>query len=209
MKVYDISLTLSHEIPAWPGDCGPEFKKLLEMSKGEMCNITAMKMTVHTGTHVDAPCHFVDGATSSETIPLKTLIGPALVVEALDAEHITKDVLMSLDIPPNIERLLIKTRNSNEWVKGNKEFKKDYVAISKDGAQLLVDRGVKLIGVDYLSVAPFHDLVPTHEILLKNEVVILEGTNLSKVPPGHYTLYCLPLKIKGADGAPTRAVLIE
>ena len=209
MKVYDISLTLSNEIPVWPGDRGLEFKKLLEMSKGEMCNVTGIKMTAHTGTHVDAPCHFVDGAASSETIPLKNLIGPALVVEALDADLITKDVLESLEIPPKTERLLIKTRNSNEWVNKSCKFKEDYVAVSKDGAEFLVERGVKLIGVDYLSVAPFHDLIPTHEILLKNEMIVLEGINLSEVPKGSYTLYCLPLKIKGSDGAPARAILVQ
>jgi len=209
MKMYDISLTLSESIPTWPGDKGAEFKKLLELSKGELANVTAIKMSTHTGTHVDAPCHFLKDGDSVEKISLEVLIGEAVVVEGSDAKLITKEVLEQVNIPPNTERLLIKTQNSEQWKNGATEFIEDYIAISADGAEYLVEQGVKLIGVDYLSVAPFDRLVATHEILLKAEVVILEGINLTEVSPGTYTLYCLPIKIAGSDGAPARAILVE
>ncbi len=209
MKIYDISLTLSEAIPIWPGDRETEFKKLLEINEGEMANVTAIKMSAHAGTHVDAPCHFLKDGYPVEKLPLEVLIGKAVVIEALDVELITKKVLEGIQIPPNTERLLVKTRNSEQWSNGATEFIEDYIAISADGAEYLVERGVKLIGVDYLSVAPFNSLVATHQILLKAEVVILEGTNLTEVPPGTYTLYCLPIKIAGSDGAPARAVLVE
>jgi len=209
MKIYDISLTLSESIPTWPGDRGAEFKKLLYLSKGEMANVTAIKMSAHTGTHVDAPCHFLKDGYSVEKLSLEVLVGKAVVVEALDAKIITKEVLEGVNIPPNTERLLIKTRNSEQWASGATEFIEDYVAISADGAEYLVDQGVKLIGADYLSVAPFDRLVATHQILLKAEVIILEGINLIEVSPGNYTLYCLPIKIAGSDGAPARAILVE
>ena len=209
MKMYDISLTLSESIPTWPGDRGAEFKKLLELSKGEMANVTAIKMSAHTGTHVDAPCHFLKDGYSVEKLSLEVLIGKAVVVDTSDAKLITKKVLEEINIPPNTERLLIKTRNSEQWENGATEFIEDYIAISADGAEHLVEQGVKLIGVDYLSVAPFDRLVATHQILLKAEVVILEGINLTEVSPGIYTLYCLPIKIAGSDGAPARAILVE
>lgn len=209
MRMYDISLTLSESIPTWPGDRGAEFKKLLELSKGEMANVTAIKMSAHTGTHVDAPCHFLKDGYSVEKLSLEVLIGKAVVVDALDAKLITKEVLEEINIPSNTERLLIKTRNSEQWENGATEFIEDYVAISADGAEYLVEQGVKLIGVDYLSVAPFDRLVATHQILLKAEVVVLEGINLTEISPGIYTLYCLPIKIAGSDGAPARAILVE
>ena len=208
MKMHDISLTLSESIPIWPGDKGAEFKQFLEVCKGEVANVTAIKMSAHTGTHVDAPCHFLKDGYSVEKLPLEVLIGKAVVVEALDVKLITKEVLENVNIPPNTERLLIKTQNSEQWASGATEFIEDYVAISADGAEYLVDQGVKLIGVDYLSVAPFDRLVDTHRILLKAEVVILEGVNLTEVSPGTYTLYCLPIKIAGSDGAPARAILV-
>jgi arylformamidase len=164
-------------------------------------------MSAHTGTHVDAPYHFLPKGYGVEKLPLNVLVGKAVVVEALEANLITKEVLEGLDIPQNTERLLIKTRSSEEWTKGATEFIEDYVAISADGAQHLVEIGVKLIGVDYLSVAPFDALIETHEILLGAEVIILEGVNLAEVSKGTYTLYALPVKIAGSDGAPTRAIL--
>ncbi|MCB1109912.1 MAG: cyclase family protein [Chlamydiia bacterium] len=207
MKVYDISLTLSESIPTWPGDRGAEFKKLMEVSKGDMASVTAIKMSAYTGTHVDAPCHFLENGYGVEKLPLNILMGEALVVEALDVDLITKEVLEGIGFP-STQRLLIKTRNSKQWEEGATTFIEDYVAISADGADYLVKRGVKLIGVDYLSVAPFQALVETHQILLKADVIILEGINLSEVPSGKYQLYCLPLKISGSDGAPARAILL-
>lgn len=183
MKIYDISLTLSESIPTWPGDERPKFEKTLKLSEGDLANVTHMSMSTHTGTHVDAPLHFLKNGYSVENLPLKILIGKAVVVEALEADCLTKAVLKDLDIPPNTERLLIKTRNSQQWANGATEFIKDYVAISADGACYLVSKGIKLIGVDYLSVAPIDDQTLTHDILLKANVVILEGLNLLEIKP--------------------------
>ena len=121
---------------------------------------------------------------------------------------VTADLLEHSDIPPRTRRVLLKTRNSEIWNKNHSSFQTNFVALSADGAEYLVNRGVKLVGVDYLSIAPFHASVPTHEILLKAGVVIVEGLDLSQVSQGRYTLHCLPLKLAGADGAPARAVLV-
>ncbi|MCB1106589.1 MAG: cyclase family protein [Chlamydiia bacterium] len=207
MKIYDISLTLSESIPTWRADPKPQFRKTLSLEKGEVANVSHMSLCVHAGTHVDAPCHFLKGGSTVETLPLEILVGKAVVIEAMEADRLTQEVFEKASIPPDTERLLVKTGNSKEWEKGATEFIEDYVGVSADGAKYLVEKGIKLIGVDYLSVAPLDEIVPTHETLLKGEVVIIEGLNLSKIEPGTYTLYCLPLKIAGSDGAPARVIL--
>jgi arylformamidase len=142
-------------------------------------------------------------------LPLDVLIGPTEVIQiSEDVDVITADILEKASVPAKTVRLLIKTRNSRQWEGNVSEFAKNFVGISVDGAEWLVRRGVKLIGVDYLSVAPYKQSIPTHQILLKPGIIILEGVNLNAVPPGHYMLYCLPLKLVGSDGAPARAILI-
>lgn len=206
--IYDITLTLSETLPIWPGDPQPHFKKILKLEEGEIANVTHISMGAHTGTHVDAPSHFLKEGSSVEDLSLDTLIGKAFVIE-IEGDLITKEALKKASISQNVERLLIKTRNSNHWANNSSHFDENFVAISPDGAKHLVERGVKLIGVDYLSVAPFKDPTPTHQILLKASTIIVEGLNLSAVNPGEYTLYCLPLKIAGSDGAPARTILID
>jgi arylformamidase len=125
-----------------------------------------------------------------------------------DTESITAQVLQRAEIPPRTRRLLFKTRNSEFWAQNKRDFRQDFVSLSLDGAQYLVERGVKLVGIDYLSVAPYKEGGPIHETLLKAGVVIVEGLNLYEISQGRYALYCLPLKIKGADGAPARAILV-
>ncbi len=166
-------------------------------------------MCAHSGTHVDAPFHFInENALTVDQLSLKVLSGRAYVLNLPDCDLITAQVLENAEIPPRTRRLLFKTRNSAYWSSHGNAFRDDYVALSKDGAQWLVDRGVKLVGIDYLSIAPFTDTRLTHEILLKAGVVVIEGLDLSKVSQGRYTLHCLPLKLAGADGAPARAILI-
>ena len=144
-----------------------------------------------------------------DTLRLDVLVGPALVVQALEADALSADVLEGLTIPPGAERVLFRTRNSDRWARGEREFYENFVAITEDGARWLVERGVRLVGVDYLSVAPFDESVPTHQILLRAGVIAVEGLNLSGIAPGVYQLVCLPLKIAGSDGAPARAILID
>jgi arylformamidase len=169
-----------------------------------------MASGVHIGTHVDAPYHFIADGKTIESLALDALVGPAQVVELpADVRLIGASDLERAGIETGMERVLLKTRNSQFWGQPGLPFQKDFTAIAPGGAAYLVERGVKLVGIDYFSVAPFGDSVPTHRALLGAEVIALEGIDLSQVPAGRYQLYCLPLKLGGSDGAPARAILID
>jgi arylformamidase len=208
MKVYDVTLTISESLPVWPGDP----KVVLEHQKikenGGEVNLTRLAMSAHTGTHVDAPFHFLAKGSTAESIPLGILTGRAYVQYLPDVDRITADVLEEAAIPPRTRRVLFKTRNSELWARGEKDFRTDFVGVAPDAAEFLIDRGVRLVGVDYLSIAPYDSPRPTHEIFLDSGVVIVEGLDLSKVSQGRYTFYCLPLKLSRSDGAPARAILV-
>jgi len=209
MKIYDISVTISPNLPVWPGDPAVDLHQTDFMDKGAPCNLTFLALNVHAGTHVDAPHHFMNDGRTVENLPLDALAGPAFVLHLPDSVNIvTAAILETSDIPPGAERLLFRTRNSAIWQRGEQVFQKGFVAIAPDAAEWVVRRGVKLVGIDYLSVAAFGDPLPTHETLLKAGVVAVEGLDLSRVPQGRYQLYCLPLKLRGADGAPARAILV-
>lgn len=207
-QIYDLTLPISRSLIVWPEDPAIDLHRVAKMEDGDDCNITRMAMSVHTGTHLDAPSHFIADGTHVESLDLNTLVGPALVVDAEDATQITAVLLDTLNIPANTTRLLIKTTNSERWIKGETSFYEEYVAVTDDGAQWLVDHGIKLIGVDYLSVAPYSDLIIPHQILLGAKVIPVEGLNLHHISPGEYQLICLPMLIKGSDGAPCRAILM-
>ncbi|HEU0293864.1 MAG TPA: cyclase family protein [Anaerolineales bacterium] len=210
MTIYDISLTISPNLPIWPGDPALELEQIESMDKGAHANVTRLSAAVHLGTHVDAPHHFLNDGRTVESLPLDVLTGPCYVTQLPDGiEAITAEVLDRSEISSEMKRVLFGTRNSHLWASGESTFQTDFVAITDDGAEWLVDRGIQLVGVDYLSVAPYGDSVPTHTILLKAGVVVVEGLNLSKIVRGFYDLYCLPLKIAGSDGAPARAILIQ
>ncbi len=207
MRTYDITLTISPDMVVWPKDPKVEFTRTSKIEDGAHANVTQMKLGVHTGTHVDAPFHFIEGGNTVDNLPLELLIGRAYVLHLPEVDYITLDIVKNSTIPPRTKRVLFRTKNSEIWNSNKKTFQKNFVSLSPEAAEYLIGRGVKLIGVDYLSVAPFGDSVPTHKKLLESDVVVLEGLNLSEVSQGRYTLYCLPLKLKGADGAPARAVL--
>ena len=210
MTIHDISLTLSPDLPTWPGDPALELEQFESMDAGAHANVTRMSTSVHVGTHVDAPHHFLNNGRTIEQLSLEVLTGPCYVLQLPDGvDAITSEVLERSEITPDMKRILFGTSNSHLWVKVETEFQTDFVAITEDGAEWLVEHGVQLVGVDYLSVAPYGDSVPTHSVLLKAGVVVVEGLNLSKVIRGFYDLYCLPLKIAGSDGAPARAILIQ
>jgi arylformamidase len=210
MTIYDISLTISPSLPTWPGDPGLELEQSESMDKGAHVNVTRISSSVHLGTHVDAPHHFLNDGRTVEQLPLDVLTGPCYVVQMPDGiDAITAEVLERTEITSDMKRILFGTSNSHEWVKGESKFMEDFVAITEDGAEWLVEHGVQLVGVDYLSVAPYGDSGPTHNVLLKAGVVVVEGLDLSSVMRGFYDLYCLPLKIAGSDGAPARAILIQ
>jgi arylformamidase len=206
--MYDISVGVSPEIPVWPGDPPVKLEQVKSIKDGEEANVSQLEAGVHVGTHIDAPLHFVEGGNSVDAIPLKSLIGRAYVVDVRKADVLNAEALESARIPPRTRRLLFKTRNSEHWAKKERRFQRNYVAVDASGAEWLVKKGVRLVGVDYLSVAPFRDGTTTHRILLEAGVVVVEGLNLAKVSKGRYTLYCLPIKLMGSDGAPARAVLV-
>ena len=208
MRIYDISLLISSNMPIWPGDPNLVLERIEKMEEGSHCNVSRLDLSVHTGTHVDAPYHFLSKGKTVDTLSLSHLTGRVYVTYLPDAQQITASVLERAEIPPRTRRILFKTRNSDIWARREMGFQENFVAITPDGADYLVNRGLKLVGVDYLSVAPFGQSVPTHQTLLGAGVIVVEGLDLSQVPPGRYTLYCLPLKLSGSDGAPARAILI-
>lgn len=208
MRTYDITLTISPDLPSWPGDPRVEIERVRKIEDGSNANVSRVDMGVHTGTHVDAPFHFLQDGITVDQIDLSLLTGRAYVLHLPDVDVITAPVLENAQIPPRTRRVLFKTRNSESWEKEDQDFNTDFVGLSEDGADYLVKRGVKLVGMDYLSVAPYKKSRPTHESLLRAGVVIVEGLDLSEVSQGRYTLYCLPLKIANSDGAPARAILI-
>ena len=207
-KFYDITLPFSPRLPAWPGGPKPVVERLLSLEDGGVANVSRIDSCVHYGTHMDAPLHFIDGANGIEAMPVDVQIGPALVVHLPDADAITADVLNAQDIPDGAERILFKTRNSDLWNDLDHEFFEDFVAVAPDGAEWLVERGIRLAGIDYLSIETYHtEDFPTHKILLGAGMAIAEGLDLRAEQPEIFEMTCLPIKVSGADGAPARAVL--
>ena len=210
MTIYDVSLTISPNLPTWPGDPALVLELFESMDKGAHANVTKFSSSVHLGTHVDAPHHFLNDGRTADTLPLDVLTGPCYVAQLPDGiDEISSEVLGRTEITSEMKRVLFGTRNSHLWARGESKFQTDFVAITEDGAEWLVEHGVQLVGIDYLSVAPYGDSVPTHTVLLKAGVIVVEGLNLSQVMRGFYDLYCLPLKIAGCDGAPARAILVQ
>jgi len=209
MRLYDITVPIENDMPVWPGDPAVRLERVASIAQGANANVSRLSCGVHVGTHVDAPVHFLDGAGAVEAMPLDVLIGRAFVADLRRATRIDAEALDQAHIPPRVRRILFRTRNSEFWRRGEKTFQSGFVAVDASGAEWLVRRKVRLVGVDYLSVAPYKDSRPTHQILLAAGVVILEGVDLSRVPPGAYLLYCLPMKLVGSDGAPARAVLAK
>jgi arylformamidase len=206
MNWIDVSVPVKSGMAHWPGDIDVSVERVSSMADGEQCNLSRLQMSAHTGTHMDAPLHFVDGAISIDQMPLDATIGVARVIEIGVMEAIGRAELEPFAIEPG-ERLLIKTANSARCWETD-EFIKDFVYISEDGAKYLVEREVRSVGVDYLSVAGFYkDTAETHVALLGAGVWIIEGLDLRGILPGLYDLICLPLKLLGADGAPARAIL--
>jgi len=206
MTYYDISLTLSADTVGWLGAPPFELLERRRMRQGDPNNASALRMSVHAGTHIDAPFHFVPDGATIEALSPEIFIGPALV-QAVEADrYITEAHVDALDLQGET-RVLFKTRNS-QLLKGA-TFDPDFVAFSVEAAQALVGRGIKLVGLDYLSVAHADEQIPVHRAFLDHGVVLLEGIDLSEVAPGRYELMCLPIRLRGADGAPCRAVLHE
>jgi arylformamidase len=207
-QYFDVSLPYTAGLARWPTAVRPVIKKTKDMSKGAGNNNSRIEAGVHHSTHVDAPLHYIADGKSVESMPPEILIGGVTVIELTEVEMITASVLEAASLPSDCERLLFKTRNSDLWNDMDHEFYLDYVSVTPDAARILVDRGVRLVGVDYLSVEAYGlEGNGTHRTLLGAGVVIVEGLDLREVEAGAYEMACLPIKITGADGAPARVVL--
>lgn len=208
-RIIDVSLGIGNDLLTWPGDPGVSVERAKLLERGDPANVSEIHMGSHTGTHVDPPVHFIDGADPVDRLDLEVFYGEAVVADLRDADEVGPKELEALELPGEVERLLCRTRNSDLWTQARPSFPKDYVAVSPDGARWIVDRELKLVGVDFLSVektvGPDH---PVHKTLLGGGTIIVEGLNLSRVEPGTYKFVCLPLKVMGGDGAPARAALI-
>ena len=206
MTYHDISLNLSADTVRWVVAPPLEVHERRRMSRGDDVNATALTMSVHAGTHLDAPFHFLPDGAGIDALPLERFIGPAMV-HAVDANRYITEAHVDAIPLDGVTRVLFKTRNS-ELLK-RREYDPNFVAFSLEAARALVARGVDLVGLDYLSVAHADEQVPVHRAFLDHGVVLLEGIDLSEIRPGRYELICFPLRLRGLDGAPCRAVLRE
>ena len=210
MPIYDLSVPLSTELPTYPGDPGIQISAWSSLDNGDAANVSALNFGAHTGTHVDAPAHFLQNTKKVEALDLEVLIGVAEVIEVPGDRRTIDEEFVASNCQEGTTRILFKTRNSAFWAGDYADFRTDFTHLDLPAAQWLVERGVKLVGIDYLSIEKFGSKDhAVHRALLSNEVIILEGLNLSDVPAGKYELICLPLRLRSklGDGAPARAVL--
>lgn len=206
-RYYDVSMALCEEIPVFPGDPGLEITSHMSISNGDKANVSVISMGSHTGTHIDAPKHFIDTGAAIDELPPEYFMGEAKVFEIPDKDAVTFEDISSLDIEKG-DIVLFKTRNSKE--RKTREFNKNSVYIAPDAASYLAEIGIKTVGIDYLSVERFgSEFCEVHHTLLESGIVIIEGLNLDGIKPGKYEISALPLKISGGNGSPARVVLIE
>ena len=208
MKIYDVTVAISEAVPVYAGDPRVTIEGVLSMAAGDAANVSQLCFGAHTGTHVDAPNHFIDGTRRVEDLDIEKLIGPCRLVELDDS--VTAIEPIHLAKLGGVERVLFKTRNSAFWNEPETGFRTDFTYITPDAARVLAAGRLKLVGIDYLSIEKFGSKDhAVHRAFLSHEVIILEGLNLSGVPAGKYELICLPLRLRSklGDGAPARAVL--
>jgi arylformamidase len=205
-EIYDVTVALSEETPVYPGDPPVELRRILSLASGDVANVSHLSCGTHTGTHIDPPSHFLADGMTLDELPLDVLLGPCRVVDAGEVAVIDRALVEGAGLD-GVERVLFKTRNSRFWHE-RREFAKDYVYLAPEAAHALVAGGARLVGIDYLSIErPDFERPETHLALLERGVVIVEGLDLSAVEAGTYELICLPLRIRGGDGAPARVIL--
>ncbi len=207
-SIYDISMPLSEHTPVWP--TSEKFNiRWTKNIKKDGVNESELYLNTHTGTHIDLPFHFLESGKKMGDLSLERLIGKAVVLEYPGERDVNSKFLKTVDIPSDCDKLLIKTSNSSNRV-DKSEFIKSYIALGMEGAEWIVEKGINLVGIDYLSIEQFSETENLiHKILLKNDIIILEGLRLGAVKPGLYQLFVLPLNVPDAEGAPARAILIE
>lgn len=201
MELIDVTVPVRPGMVTYPGDPAVQAELHSAIGRGDVVNLTRLDFGVHSGTHVDAPAHFLDGESGVEALALDALVGPASVVDARAvAGVLDREAIEGLALP-DLPRLLFRTSNSELWERS--EFVRDFVRFVGSGADVLVERGVRLVGIDYLSIGD----EDAHRVLLGAGIVVVEGLDLRRAGPGDYELLCLPMKLEGADGAPARVVL--
>lgn len=216
-RIFDITHTLRPEMPSWGSEEGlGQFLWLPQsMKNGSLANNSEMKLPTHTGTHIDSPGHvydhYLDAGFDVDTLDLEVLNGPALVIDVPRDDNITAEVMKSFKIPRGVKRVLFRTLNTDRRLMWKKAFDTSYVGFMKDGAQWLVDNtDIKLVGIDYLSVAAYDDLIPSHLVFLKDrEIILVEALKLDDIELGVYNVHCLPLRMLGAEGSPIRCILMK
>ncbi len=206
-KLIDISVPLHPGLPVWPGSHGVRISRLMNVANGDIANVSRLDIDVHSGSHIDAPLHFLDDGDTTDDIPLEKFVGPCFVADFRGLTRITAADLEAAGIPGGTQRLLLKTGNSGFWQDFAQPFRSDFCALTLDGAQWVADKDMVLVGIDCHSIQMYDDPYDTHIVLLKRKVVILESLNLRDVEPGTYELLCLPLRVRGLEGVPVRAVL--
>jgi arylformamidase len=203
----DVTLDIKSGMLHWPGDPPVILERVHDMRQGDEVNLSRITMGVHSGTHVDAPVHFIKEGTGIDVIPIETLVGPARVLEMTARAGIAAKDLAGQGVAKG-ERILLKTGNSAERLLHMDAFTEEFVHLSESGAKYLVSAGVKVVGIDYLSIGGYKiDGRTVHRMLLAAGIAVIEGLDLSNVAPGHYDMVCLPMKISGSDGAPARVIL--
>jgi len=205
MKLIDVTVPLDSRTPTYPGNTPFTIEAIKRIARGDSSNTSTLHLGAHTGTHVDAPRHFFDAAPGADDLALELMLGRTRVVEVSTRNGIGAEQLGGLDLSEEL-RVLFKTSNSRLW--GSPEFHTDYVGVTASGAEYLVAHGIKVVGIDYLSIEEFKTPgAPAHHMLLGGGVIVIEGLNLREVEPGIYDMLCLPLRVVGADGAPARVLL--
>ncbi|XP_062022117.1 cyclase-like protein 2 isoform X1 [Rosa rugosa] len=217
-RIFDITHRITTAMPSYfspDGMLGQFLWLPHSMKNGSIANMSVFKLPTHTGTHVDSPGHFfdhyLDAGFDVDTLDLEVLNGPALLVDVPRDKNITAEVMKSLNIPKGVRRVLFRTLNTDRWLMFKNQFDTSYVGFMKDGAEWLVENtDIKLVGIDYLSVAAFDDLITSHLVFLESrEIILVEALKLDDIQPGIYSVHCLPLRLQGAEGSPIRCILIK
>ncbi len=207
MKVIDISTPITKDTIMWEDEFKPVIERFGSIKDGDIANSSYIKMSLHTATHIDFPKHFFDDGKTQEDFELNKFYGKVYVAEIKD-DPVDKKAFEKANIPEDAKKLLIKTKNSVLYK--NSSFSKEFAALNQSGADWVIEKGIELVGIEYLSIEKYiNDNYSVHKTLLKNDVLIIEGLNLQKVTPGYYNLFALPLKIYGTDAAPVRVFLVE